>query len=183
MSNEKFLDSFRSLETELKDQGLSYLDYENSMKDGSVDKEKLKVCRIMRNYMSHNDTVFLTASNEQIKFLDEQTTEVLKKAHLVKDEMVRVKEIKYTEPIKNVIAALDKYKCVPIVNKDVMYLVDSSILIHQLASNAKKITIPVRIPKYKYVSKMSKLDDLTAGTYIVTDTGTADGKYLGLLFI
>ena len=69
MVNEKFLDAFRALDTELKDQGSTVLEYENSLKDGSIEKEKLKVCRIMRNYMAHNDTTFLTASNEQIKFL------------------------------------------------------------------------------------------------------------------
>ena len=181
--NSKFLDAFRALDSELKDQGKSVLDYENSMKDGSSDKEKLKVCRIMRNYMSHNDTTFLTASNEQIKFLEELENEVLKKAHLVKDEMKRVREIKYTEPITNVISALDKFPVVPVVNKNIVYLVDKDILVHQLAANAKKIAIPAKLPKYKYVGKMKKIDDLSSGTYIVTDTGDSTGKYLGLLIV
>ena len=114
MANEKFLDAFRALDSELKDQGSTVLEYENSLKDGSVEKEKLKVCRIMRNYMSHNDTTFLTASNEQIKFLDNMTEEVLKRAHLVKDEMKRVKTLKATAPIKDIITALDKFPVCPI---------------------------------------------------------------------
>ena len=180
---EKFLDAFRALDSELKDQSSTVLDFENSLKDGSTEKEKLKVCRIMRNYMAHNDTTFLTASNEQIKFLDAQTAEILKRAHLVKDEVKRVKEIKSTEPIKNVIAALDKFPIAPIFDKKGIYLVDKDILIHQLAAGAKKIVLPAKLPKYNYVGKMEKIDSLSSGNYIVTDNGTSTGKYLGLLVI
>ncbi len=181
MANEKFLDAFRALDIELKDQDTTVLNYENSL--NGLDAEKLKVCRIMRNYMAHNDTTFLTASNEQIKFLDGLTTEVLKKAHLVRDEMKRIKEIKSTEPIKNVIAALDKSPIVPIVDKRGIFLVDKDILIHQLAAGAKKIVMPTKLPKYNYIGKLVKIDKIGRGTYIVTDSGTADGKYLGILIV
>ena len=179
MSNEKFLDAFRALDTELKDQGSTVLEYENSLKEGSVEKEKLKVCRIMRNYMSHNDTTFLTASNEQIKFLDGMTEEVLKRAHLVKDEMKRVKTLKATAPIKDVIAALDKFPVCPIETKAGIYLVDKDILVHQLASGAKKIVVPAKLPKYKTTNKMEKIENLSNGTYIVLDKNT----YIGIIII
>ena len=179
MANDKFLDAFRALDSELKDQGSTVLEFENSLKDGSADKEKLKVCRIMRNYMAHNDTTFLTASNDQIKFLDSLTAEVLKKAHLVKDEMKRVKSIKPTEPIKNVIAALDKYPVVPIETKTGIYLVDKDILVHQLAQGNKKIVVPAKLPKYKTTDKMEKIDNLSEGIYIVYDKNA----YIGIVII
>ena len=179
MANEKFLDAFRALDTELKDQGSTVLEYENSLKEGSIEKEKLKVCRIMRNYMSHNDTTFLTASNEQIKFLDNMTEEVLKRAHLVKDEMKRVKTLKATTPIKDVIAALDKFPVVPIETKVGIYLVDKDILVHQLAGGAKKIIVPTKLPKYKTTNKMEKIENLSNGTYIVLDKNT----YIGIIII
>ena len=179
MDNEKFLDAFRALDSELKDQGSTVLEYENSLKDGSVEKEKLKVCRIMRNYMSHNDTTFLTASNEQIKFLDTQTEEVLKKAHLVKNEMKRVKTLKAAAHIKDVIAALDKFPVCPIETKAGIYLVDKDILVHQLAGGAKKIAVPAKLPKYKTTTKMTKIEDLTEGTYIVIEKDV----YIGIIII
>ena len=43
MTNEKFLDAFRALDTELKSEGTTVLDYENSL--GTVEQEKLKVCK------------------------------------------------------------------------------------------------------------------------------------------
>ena len=178
MANDKFLDAFRALDSELKDQGTTVLDYENSLTDTS-DREKLKVCRIMRNYMAHNDTTFLTASNEQIKFLEAETEEVLKRAHLVKDEMKRVKTLKTTAPIKDVIASLDKYPVCPIETKAGIYLVDKDILVHQLAGGAKKIAVPAKLPKYKTTNKMTKIEDLTSGTYIVTDKDA----YIGIIIV
>lgn len=179
MANDKFLDAFRALDSELKDQGSTVLEYENSLKDGSVEKEKLKVCRIMRNYMSHNDTTFLTASTEQIKFLDAQTEEVLKRAHLVKDEMKRVKPLKATAPIKDVIAALDKFPVCPLEIKTGIYLVDKDILVHQLAGGAKKIAVPAKLPKYKTTTKMTKIEDLTSGTYLVIEKDA----YIGIIIV
>ena len=38
--NERFLEAYRNLDTELKANGTTVLDFENSLKDG-IDKEKL----------------------------------------------------------------------------------------------------------------------------------------------
>ena len=175
--NEKFLDAFRALDTELKAEGSTVIDYENSL--GTVDQEKMKVCRIMRNYMAHNDTTFIVATNEQVKFLDAQLLELRKKAHTVKDEMKRVKLVKPTEPIKNIALALDKYPVLPIETKTGIYLVDKDILIHNVAVGAKKIEIPTKLPKYKTTSKLERIENLTYGTYIVIDKDT----YVGLLIV
>ena len=67
--NDRFLEAYKGLETELKANGLVPLDFENKMSEGT-DKERLKVCRIMRNYISHNDVNFLCATLDQIKFIE-----------------------------------------------------------------------------------------------------------------
>ena len=104
---DKFLESYKNLEAELKAEGMTILDYENKMKEGT-EKERLKVCRIMRNYMSHNDTVFLDATNEQIKFIDGLTLGIRRQAHTVKDEMKKVTPVKETEQLKNMLVSIDK---------------------------------------------------------------------------
>ena len=93
--------------------------------------------------------------------------------------MKRVKSIKPTEPIKNVIAALDKYPVVPIETKTGIYLVDKDILVHQLAQGNKKIVVPAKLPKYKTTDKMEKIDNLSEGTYIVYDKNA----YIGIVII
>lgn len=69
--NDNFLDTFSVLDSELKLENNTILEFENPLDSNS--QEKLKVCRIMRNYMSHNDVTFLSATNEQIKFLNSLT--------------------------------------------------------------------------------------------------------------
>ena len=181
MANEKFLDAFRALDTELKSDGSTVLDYENSL--DTLGQERLKVCRIMRNYMAHNDTTFLSTTNEQIKFLEDQVTEIRKKAHTVKDEMKRVKTIKSTAPIKDVIASIDKFPIAPIETKTGLYLVDKNNLIHQLAIGNKKIVVPARLPKYTTIAKDERIENVSSGTYVVTSDGTINGSYLGLIIV
>ena len=181
--NDKFLDSFRALDTELKCDDKSIMDYENSLE--GIDQERMKVCRIMRNYMSHNDITFLTPSNEQIKFLDTQLKNVLRQANIVKDEMKKIKLVKETEPIKNLIPIVDKNGIVPLETKsNGIYLVTKEILLHQLALGNKKIIIPTRLPKYQYITPLHRISKITHNVnYIVTEDGTISGKYLGILVI
>lgn len=177
--NDKFLDSFRALDTELKSDGSTVLDYENSLDTANL--EKMKVCRIMRNYMAHNDKTFINASNEQIKFLDEQVNNIRRKAHTVKDEMKRIKPLKAAESIKNIIAQIVKYPIVPLESKSGIYLVTQDILLKQLAAGNKKIDIPARLPKYKTVNKLERVENITPGTYIVLDDKT--NEYVGLFIL
>lgn len=178
--NEKFLEAYKALEAELRLDNTTVLDYENTLE--GTDQEKLKVCRIMRNYMSHNDTTFIQATNDQIKFINNLILEIRKKSHTVKDEMKRVKTMRYTEPIKNVLTQIVKYPIVPIETKEgLIYLVDKDILLKQLSTNNKKIALPTKLPKYKYVAKTDRMDSISSGTYIVTEDGTDKGKYVGIL--
>ena len=177
--NDSFLDAFRALDTELKYDDRTVLDYENNL--NGIEQEQLKVCRIMRNYMAHNDTTFITASKEQIKFLDKQVTEIRKTSKLVKDLMKKVKPIKATSTMKDVIALVDKYGYAPLQVAKNIYLVDKDILVHQLAVGNKKIAVPARLPKYHYMDKMERIENIVPGLYIVTSDGTENGDFLGIL--
>ncbi len=182
MANEKFLDAFRALDTELKLDGLSVLDYENSLDETS--REKLKVCRIMRNYMAHNDTTFLSTTTDQIRFLDTQTLNIRRRSHTIKDEMKKIVPVKASAPIKDIIAVLAKHPVAVVeVPKAGLYLVDKDILIRNLAAGNKKIAVPAKIPAYSYILKDERVSETGKGTYIVTADGTAMGKYLGVVIL
>ena len=177
--NDKFLDSYKALETELRlYENKTVLDYENEL-TGTF-QEKLKSCRIMRNYMSHNDTSFLQASNEQIKFLNDVIIEIRKKAHTVKDEFKKSKLLKPTTSIKEVIQNVNKFGYAVIKSKQGYFIVDSGLLIYNLAKNNKKIEIPKKLPKVKFTAKTVRLQMLD-GLYIVTSDGTVNGQYLGII--
>lgn len=181
--NEKTLAAFRELDSELKAQNTTVLDYENSL-DDAEDKPCLTVTRQQRNFLAHvNKPNFTQFTEEQYKFLVEHTRIVKMRNHCAKDEMKRVKLLKCTEPIKNILLAIDKYPVVPIETKLGIYLVDKDILIHQLAIGNKKIAVPTKLPKYNYLAKLDNLDGVSKGTYIVTENGNSTDKYLGILII
>lgn len=170
---DKFLDSYKQLEAELKFSNMSVLDYENSIQDN----EKLRVCRIMRNYLSHNDTTFIAPTAEQVKFIDKTIVDLRKAAHTVKDEMKRTKTVKANELIKNILPIIDKVNYVPVETADGIYLVDKAKVIHELVLGNKKLTIPKRLPKYKTTNKNERIENLTNDVYIVYD----NDKYVGIL--
>ncbi len=178
MSNDKFLDAFRALDTELKADNTSVLDYENTLT--GTEQEKLKVCRIMRNYMAHNDTTFLSTTPAQTKFLEEKTTEIRRRFHTVKNETKKIKPIKESSPIKDIIAILDKNPAAVLETKTGLYIVNKDILIHQLAQGNKKIVCPERLPKYATVAKDEKIENVGNGLYVVTSDGSINGTYIGI---
>ena len=175
-----FLESYKNLEQELKYENMSVLDYENTLGDS----EKLKVCRIIRNFISHNSEKFCIGTPEMCKYLDSLTLEIRHKSHTVKDEMKKYKTVGPMEQLKNVLPLLVKGQ-VPVLDKDrIIFLVDSNYYVSLAAKGLRKLELPKKLPKILFTSKDERIINLTAGlTYVVTTTGTADGKYLGLVII
>ena len=179
--NDKFLDVFKELETELRSiLGQSVLDYENSLSDGS-DKEKLKICRISRNYLSHQDKKFITASEEMINFISELALTIRRKGNIVANELIKQKTVKSTEYLKNVLPLLVKNN-VPVIDNTgkVIYIISDKDYLIWLNKGEKKIVLPKRLPKLNYISKDEKIDDISNGIYVVTSNGKSDGKYVGI---
>ena len=181
--NDKFLTAYKQLEAELKCDEKTVLDYEATLQ--GVVAEQLKSCRIMRNYMAHNDLEFLNATNNQIKFLNEQIANIRKTAQLVKNATKKIPLAKETELLKNIAVTVQKYGVAPIQTTKGIYLVNSDIIVANYVSANKKLSIPTKIPKYQYISPTVRLSEVDNQTkiYIVTNDGTSSGQYIGLLIM
>ena len=81
------------------------------------------------------------------------------------------------------LASIDKYSIIPITTKQGIYLLDKDTFVHLLTKGEKKAVIPARLPKYKYVDKNERIENLGSGTYIVTSTGKSDGTYAGIIIV
>lgn len=116
-----FLQSYSLLEETLKEKtGQSILDYENTL-NRSNEAEKLKVCRILRNYASHHqDGVQFLSLPEMTKFLESENLQ-FKSIH-VTVEKVAVKQEPITDKtnLKQAVSLLSKAKekYVPIIGQD-----------------------------------------------------------------
>lgn len=114
---ERFLNEFRRLETALRntDTADSVLDYENSISKNDADvSDKLKLCRIVRNYISHHPAEgsknFVVPTGIMIKFISEQADAIEAKEQHARDIMTRVKSITPDTGIKDVLFTLSKAK-------------------------------------------------------------------------
>jgi len=182
--NDRFLEVFKELEIELRSLGQSVLDYENLLLDDSSDKEKLKICRISRNYLSHQDMKFITCSKEMIDFIENLALTMHRKSHIVANELIRQKTVKSNEYLKNILPLLVKCE-VPVedTNGQIICLINSNEYIKMLNKGIKRLDLPKRLPKLNYVSKDTKIDNLDTGIYVVTSNGQINGKYIGLCII
>ena len=116
---DKFLSEYKDLEKVLRDKenSLSIFDYEKSLTD-SEEIEKIKVCRIIRNYVQHNKdgNKFLAATKEMTAFI-----EGLKNRELAKEQQIRdiTKTVPALELKDNILVFFEKRKnldWVPIID-------------------------------------------------------------------
>lgn len=122
---EKFLSEYKRLETVLRDAGTadSVLDYENEHQtDLSEDTDKLKTCRIIRNYCQHHTdgAKVFPASPEMTKFITRLADRIESRIQHVSDIMVRQKAVTPDMSVKDIFIALSKAKSgiVAVVDKE-----------------------------------------------------------------
>lgn len=118
MTVEKYLQAYSKLETILKDVlGIAIKEYEDTLTD--LNKQKLYICRVMRNYLAHNeDKKFIEISDNQGKFLEDLYKEVKEKKDLVKQHMQGRRSIVYAKEDDKMITICEK-----MANKGIDYCV------------------------------------------------------------
>lgn len=101
-NTEKFLETYKKLETTLRkaEQFNSVFEYENSLTDPEI-VEKLKLCRLTRNYIVHNENSvdFVAPTSEMISFLAKQCEWAQKRVKTLEDACTIVNTIKASKPI------------------------------------------------------------------------------------
>lgn len=185
----KFLEAYKELETELKyhisnNTNNVVLEYENELSTkSSTDAERLKVCRIMRNYMAHNDVKFLTPSSSQIEFLTSLTKQLQRLSKTAKDIAKKIPVQNSKVSIKDLIILLDKHNIVPVEYKDTLYIIDKNIIISQLVNGYKKLNFDnIKKPLYyEIIDSYLKADCIDNDTIYVVRDAKKD-KYVGIIY-
>lgn len=101
-NTEKFLEAYKKLETILRktEQYNSVFEYESILTDPET-VEKLKLCRLMRNYIVHNENGadFVAPTTEMISFIAKQCQEVQKLVKTVETICTPVTSFKSDSPM------------------------------------------------------------------------------------
>lgn len=117
----EFLSVYKSLEQALSSQNMTVLDYESVLPSDEADK--LKTCRIMRNYVAHHSDgdSFLCFSGEQFSFVDRLISRIKSSERTVKDITIHLTPIvngvsTYTEVLRRF--SVTGRMWLPVVGKD-----------------------------------------------------------------
>lgn len=198
----KFLASYKNLETEIRtlNPNDSIYDYENRLSETDPAKaEKLKVCRINRNFIQHNtdgEKFVGVISDKWIEFLDNEANAIHSRNDLVKKHIYKATAIDEKTTINDAmdIVVKSKIDVVPVVGKKSVFIgtiTPMQILVaYKKAGNIRrkildfipsksiektKINYYYAKPTDRYVDYAPKMP------VIITSDGKEDGTYIGVL--
>ena len=192
MTRSKFLENYKELEKTLALIGTDVLNYENIFTN-SEDSNKLKLCRMTRNYLQHNnDQNFVEPTDKMIKFLENLNKSLLAKTETNAKKMVKTDKIKIdiNDRLDEVLPILAKYKLLLIYDKNTFKGVyRTSTYLNFALKN--KITKTTKVSTFEkpgkvYVAKNAQYSislDLLANNPVVfvTETGKEKEEILGVL--
>ena len=185
----EYLEKYKKLEELLKQsQGFhdSIFELETSY-NNSKEGEKLKLCRLVRNYLQHNTDVFIEPTEEMIKFLDSEIFEIESKFLRVKDQYIRSKAISEDLTFKEAILLLNTKNFLPVVNKDNLVIGTFNDTVIRKSIKNNKLNNKIKTNKdlldgvLPFVSMNDNIKDIQCGSYIVTLNGNKSEKYKGIL--
>ena len=115
--NDTFLTTYKALEKELTDMGLSIKDYEDRLvNDGNTDAaDKLRLCRMIRNYLSHHadGDELVTVNNNLSAFIKGLIIMINNTKLKAKDSYVPVSRskrlIRQPESVRDIIDEFNKH--------------------------------------------------------------------------
>lgn len=185
----EYLEKYKKLEELLKqsqDCPDSIFELESEY-NNSKEAEKLKLCRLVRNYLQHNTDAFIEPTEAMIKFLDDEIFALESKFLKVKDQYTRAKAISEDLTFKEAILLLNTKNFLPVVNKDnlVIGTFNDNVIRKSIKNN--KLNNKIKTNKdllagvLPFISVNDNFKDIQSGSYIVTLSGNKFEKYKGIL--
>lgn len=206
-----FFAAYRGLETTLRclQPNATVFDYENKLltsgnSNDAARGDKLKVCRILRNYAQHNadGPAFVAASPAMIQFLDsesERLSEALDtvRKHRVMPSNIITAKTKISEASE--LFAKTGSECLPYAeaaDKPISAILHRDDLIAAIAAGARlSAKFYASLPSKNVKAAVSRFDNAAYTTLntlysdvsennqcvLITSSGAADGRYAGIV--
>ena len=175
----KFLENYIKFENAVKDTLLSsVLEYENSIEDNET-HQKVKMCRITRNYIQHNGPDFIVPTKEMTSFLIEQVDKMNKILQTAGDVMKRIAPLKLSDKVVDAAKRLSRSALIPVVDSKGVYLgcvSDATIRTMCAQGSASKTLKTAKLVKVKTCEKDKPAKDINEPVVVVNN-----GKYLGIV--
>ena len=163
--NTQYLEIYRRFEAAVRKQGYgSVKEYEESLTDESLAAKQgqIRMCRMIRNYIEHENAAFVEASDRMIAFLEEETTKMDESETPVRKKMIALKYA--TRETDLIVVAADfmgkrNAEVIPIFDKNdfAIGVVGQSSIVKYIASGdftkAKKVSAIVEPHKFGFIKE------------------------------
>lgn len=182
--NDAFLNAYRELEkTVIEIEGCSVYDMEGRLGQDSEESNRLKVSRIVRNFLSHNDNSdgFIAVSPAMTEFVKGEAEKEAKKKKTAGDIARRFRPVTANDPLQECAKRLTKLPILPVV--DTENTVIGCITAESVCTVCSEGPVNAKTKASKAVVKCTTIradvpaEDATE-TCIVTDE---KGKYKGII--
>ena len=182
---EKFLNLYKDYETCMREKGIDCKDYEESVDD--LMGNRLKICRIFRNYLSHNnDKSFLDVSENQIRFLEKLVAKLKQEKDILKKHVKTSGTLTFKTRCSEAAVLFKKTGSEDLLLNDNGYgLVSVFDVVVSLAESktAKIDSVKIKKKGFIFLSPDTLMNDVPDDTIVVcTDNGKKDGKYMGVYY-
>ena len=179
--NDTFLTTYKALEKELTDMGLSIKDYEDRLvNDGNTDAaDKLRLCRMIRNYLSHHadGDELVTVNNNLSAFIKGLIIIINNTKLKAKDSYVPVSRskrlIRKPESVRDIIDEFNKHP-----KENILYVISGDNKLLGQINSTDVLGVLYSISRLSDLKK-TPADNLIKKTNVVTvdkDTVLSDIK-------
>jgi predicted transcriptional regulator len=166
-NNTKYIDLYRRFELAVKNKGFgSVKEYEESLTDSQLKQGKVRICRMIRNYIEHENADFVEASDRMINFLEQTTIELDEQEIPVKKKMIAIKNaIRDTDLIVVAADFMTKRKAslIPVFDKNdfAVGVLSGSDIIKYIASGdftkAKKVSAVQSPHRFGFINESTPM--------------------------
>lgn len=179
--NDTFLTTYKALEKELTDMGLSIKDYEDRLvNNGNTDAaDKLRLCRMIRNYLSHHadGDELVTVNNNLSAFIKSLIIMINNTKLKAKDSYVPVSRskrlIRKPESVRDIIDEFNKHP-----KENILYVISGDNKLLGQINSTDVLAVLYSISRLSDLKK-TPADNLIKKTNVVTvdkDTVLSDIK-------
>ena len=165
------MDIYRRFESAIKSTGKysSVKEYEESLSENSAKQGQIRMCRMIRNYVEHENASFVEASDSMISFLEKETCELDENEMPVKKKMLSIKNaIKETDLIVIASDFMTKKKqpLIPVFNKDdfATGVISYEAIVKMVASGdftkAKKVSLIAEQHKFGFFKETEPMKNV-----------------------
>ncbi len=181
-----FLEAYKTLEKAVFEaENCPVYELEAKLGQESEESGRLRMCRMMRNFLSHNDSsdAFVVPTPAMIAFLEEEAKKEKRKKKTAGEVSKRIKPVHENDPLQETVGRLARLPFMPVTDEDGILVgiitPESVCAVYAKSSLNARTKAGTAVVKCVPVSDDTPAEDISESC-VVAD---ASGKYKGVIVL